>query len=63
MDENESFKVALKKKGLEMVEQDGDGNCLFRAVSLQVYGDPDVHMDVRKRCLDFMVSHHGAFSN
>jgi len=62
VDENESFKVALKKKGLEMVEQDGDGNCLFRAVSLQVYGDPDVHMDVRKRCLDFMAKDEAHFS-
>lgn len=53
---SESFILALKKRGLEVVEQEGDGNCLFRAVSLQVYGDSDSHMDVRRRCLDFMVS-------
>jgi hypothetical protein len=52
----ESFILAMKKRGLEVVEQEGDGNCLFRAVSLQVYGDSDSHMDVRRRCLDFMVS-------
>lgn len=49
------FQTELKKKGMELVEQEGDGNCLFRAVSLQIYGDSDLHMDVRKRCLDFMV--------
>ena len=50
------FKVALKKRGLEIREQEGDGNCLFRAISLQVYGDPTMHGDVRKQCIDFMVS-------
>lgn len=37
------------------MEQEGDGNCLFRAVGLQVYGDSDSHMEVRRRCMDFMV--------
>ncbi|KAL3776433.1 hypothetical protein ACHAW5_009242 [Stephanodiscus triporus] len=39
---------------LEVVRVDGDGNCLFRAVSLQVYGDATMHAEVRRRCLDFM---------
>ena len=39
---------------LEMVEMDGDGNCLFRAISLQVYGDANMHLEVRRHCLDFM---------
>jgi hypothetical protein len=50
------FQKALKRRGLEEVEQEGDGNCLFRAVSLQIYGDSDCHEDVRRRCIDFMVS-------
>lgn len=32
----------------------GDGNCLFRAISLQVYGSSDMHSTVRAQCLDFM---------
>ncbi|KAL7458356.1 hypothetical protein ACHAWC_009940 [Mediolabrus comicus] len=47
-----------------MVEMDGDGNCLFRAISLQVYGDQGMHAEVRKNCLDFMerdVSHFQDF--
>lgn len=44
-----------KKRKLELVEQEGDGNCLFRAVSLQVYGDPSMHLEIRRKCLDFMV--------
>ena len=49
------FAAILKKRGLEIQEQAGDGNCLFRAVSLQVYGDPSMHADIRKKCMDFMV--------
>ena len=51
------FRSILKKeRGLEIREQEGDGNCLFRAISLQVYGDPSMHGDVRKQCMDHMVS-------
>ena len=42
------------KPPLECVEMDGDGNCLFRAISLQVYGDATMHLEVRRQCLDFM---------
>jgi len=59
------FKEGLKRRGLEVAEQEGDGNCLFRAVSLQVYGDSSNHAEVRRRCLDFMVSspHLSCLSN
>ena len=49
------FVDTLKDRGLEMTEVEGDGNCLFRAISLQVYGDESMHGEVRRRCLDFMV--------
>lgn len=57
------FCDSLKKQGLEMVEQEGDGNCLFRAVSLQVYGSPDNHGEVRERCLDFMARNEEHYSS
>jgi hypothetical protein len=56
------YQDALKKKELELVEQEGDGNCLFRAVSLQVYGDPSNHAEVRKRCMDFMAKNEEHFA-
>lgn len=58
------FRRELKKRGLEIAEQAGDGNCLFRAVSLQVYGDAEQHSEVREQCLDFMAAdeqHFGTF--
>ena len=59
-----AFVEGLKRRGLEIVEQDGDGNCLFRAVALQVYGDSAAHPEVRKLCCDFMAhdpDHFGEF--
>jgi hypothetical protein len=55
------FALDLKKRGLEIREQDGDGNCLFRAISLQVYGDSANHEVIRKQCLDFMVRSKGHY--
>ena len=59
----DQFRAALKQQGLEMVEQEGDGNCLFRAVSLQVYGQSDNHAEVRERCLDYMAANEEHYSN
>lgn len=57
------FIAALKKCGFEMIEQEGDGNCLFRAVSLQVYGSADNHSEVRERCMDYMAQNEEHFSD
>jgi hypothetical protein len=44
----EAFQNKLKQKCLEMVEQEGDENHLFRAaVSMQVYGMPGRHAELR----------------
>jgi hypothetical protein len=51
------FLEELRKRGLDMIVQDGDGNCLFRAVSLQVYGDSEQHFEIRRKCLNYMVRH------
>jgi OTU-like cysteine protease len=59
-----SFCAALKRQGLEVIIQEGDGNCLFRAVSLQVYGDASMHGQVREQCVNFMAAngdHFGQF--
>uniref|UniRef100_A0A7S2K5T8 ubiquitinyl hydrolase 1 n=1 Tax=Leptocylindrus danicus TaxID=163516 RepID=A0A7S2K5T8_9STRA len=49
-----AFETSLKRRNLELQLVEGDGNCLFRAVSLQVYGDTNMHNEVRRRCMDFM---------
>ncbi len=37
---------------LNIAAVDKDGNCLFRVVLLQVYGNVSAHAEVRRRCLD-----------
>jgi hypothetical protein len=41
----------------------GDGNCLFRAVAHQVYGDEEEHAVVRDRCCTYMETHRTFFSD
>ena len=45
---------ALNSQHLTVVPVSGDGNCLFRAVAHQVYGDERFHMLVRAKCVDYM---------
>jgi hypothetical protein len=53
---DKEFSSLMKKQlKFDIVEMDGDGNCLFRAVALQVFGDASMHNEVRRRCLEFMV--------
>jgi hypothetical protein len=41
----------------------GDGNCLFRAVSHQVYGTEDHHKYIRKRCMDYIENEQDYFKD
>lgn len=47
---------ALAAQGLRTHAVEGDGNCLFRSVSHQVYGDDKFHTVVRQMCMDYMES-------
>ena len=39
------FRVAMDLEGLHIIDVEPDGNCLFRAVSQQVYGDAERHLE------------------
>jgi hypothetical protein len=39
---------------LDVAAVDEDGNCLLRVGLLQVYGNASAHVEVRRRCLDYM---------
>lgn len=43
-----------RTRHFDVVEQDADGNCLFRSVSHQVYGDDKFHHIVRQKCLEYI---------
>lgn len=50
------FEIDIRRsKGLEVKRMLEDGNCLFRAVADQVYGDSEMYDLTRQMCLDYMV--------
>ncbi|KAJ0973390.1 hypothetical protein J5N97_021349 [Dioscorea zingiberensis] len=57
------FELELRRvKGLEIKRMVGDGNCLFRAVADQVYGDPEAYDMARQMCIDYMERERDHFS-
>ena len=50
------YKAALERHNLHVVSVSGDGNCLFRSVAHQIYGDDNLHMLVREKCVEYMES-------
>jgi hypothetical protein len=58
----EQFKFTMTGSGFRFQETQPDGNCLFRAIAHQVYGDVEKHEDVRRECCDYMLRNVEAFS-
>ena len=50
-----NFLNLMKKNYFEINIVIGDGNCLFRAVSDQVYGSEIHHNIIRQKCMDYIV--------
>jgi hypothetical protein len=48
--------------GLHVVEVEGDGNCLFRAISHQMHMHEDHHSDLRKSCVKHMDKYRTRFA-
>ena len=53
-EQEEKFQNAMKKNNFEIKTIRGDGNCLFRAVSDQVYGEDKNYDIIRKKCMDYL---------
>jgi len=41
----------------ELHKEEGDGNCLFRALSRQTFGSPEFYMNVREEICDYLNTH------
>jgi OTU domain-containing protein 3 len=51
----------LRSLGLYAANTLGDGNCLFRALSDQLYGSPSKHAQLRQDICDFIVKHKSRY--
>ena len=49
------FQISMKKINFLIKKVSGDGNCMFRAVSDQVYGSEQYHSILREKCMDYLV--------
>ncbi|KAF8397939.1 hypothetical protein HHK36_016865 [Tetracentron sinense] len=57
------FEIDIRRaKGLEVKRMVEDGNCLFRAVADQVYGDTEAYDLTRQMCIDYMERERDHFS-
>jgi OTU domain-containing protein 5 len=57
------FEKELKnKKGFIIKKMSEDGNCLFRSIADQIYGDPEMHDQVRERCINYIKMERDHFS-
>lgn len=62
-DRERQFEIEIRcSRGLEMQRMAEDGNCLFRAVADQVYGDAEMHGETRQLCIDYMEKERDHFS-
>jgi len=63
--ENElRFRSLLRTKlNFTIIDQAEDGNCLFRSVSHQIYGDPNSHPLVREACMNYIQHERYFFEN
>ena len=46
--------LRLRQLGLRPVDVGGEGNCFFRAVSHQLYGDPNHHLLIRQAGVQYL---------
>lgn len=56
IDEEAAYEeLLMETKGFAIKKMIGDGNCLFRSVADQLYGDQEKHAQIREDCMDYMV--------
>ncbi|ULT97633.1 hypothetical protein L3Y34_005454 [Caenorhabditis briggsae] len=55
------FADRLARRGLIIKEMEGDGACMFRAIAEQIYGDQEMHGQIRQLCMDYMLRNRDHF--
>ena len=58
---NSVFNSRLCRYGLRALEVGGMGNCLFRAVAHQIYGDANRHLEIRRTGIQYLQNNPDQF--
>lgn len=53
----------LRKESMAVTDIKGDGNCLFRAMSHQLYGDEEYHAQIRALCMQYIRQEQAFFQD
>ncbi|XP_055636431.1 OTU domain-containing protein 5-B isoform X2 [Toxorhynchites rutilus septentrionalis] len=59
---DEAFGKIMSERGLIIKDMEEDGACLFRAISLQIYGDQDMHEIIRQQTMDYIYQNREYFA-
>ncbi|XP_062128984.1 uncharacterized protein LOC133840871 isoform X1 [Drosophila sulfurigaster albostrigata] len=51
---DQEFAKCMEKRGYELKPVEEDGACLFRSISLQIYGDEGMHDVIRQHTMDYI---------
>ncbi|XP_020964361.1 OTU domain-containing protein 5 isoform X1 [Arachis ipaensis] len=63
VEKERQFEIDIRRvKGYEVKRMLEDGNCLFRAIADQVYGDSELYDDVRQLCINYMEKERDHYS-
>lgn len=57
--EENNLKSEMNRLSLKLRDVEGDGNCLFRALADQLWGEQKRHAEVRYRVCDFLEENQG----
>ena len=52
----------IRPLGLRIRDVDGDGNCLFRAASMELFGAEGRHLEIRENVVAFMMANPEDFA-
>ena len=62
-EENKSEFVIIIMYLFNIYNEDGDDNCLFKAISRLTYGTPDHYTEIRETVSDYIATRYGRFSD
>jgi OTU domain-containing protein 5 len=61
-DQEAKIKKNIEKLNFFIKQMGRDGNCMFRSVSDQIYGNEEYHNVVREKCMDYLLIEREFFS-
>lgn len=59
---DEQFEKLMSEQGFILQSIEEDGACLFRAISLQIYGDEEMHDQIRQQTMDYLYKNREYYS-